>query len=326
MWRFHEPLYLLLLTVPAAWLWLRGRRRAAVGASTGSEMAALPPTLRVRLAGVLPWVWVLGMALLVLALARPRMGHSYREQITRGVDIMLVLDCSGSMASEDFKPRNRLWVAKDVVKDFIQRRPDDRLGMVVFSGQAFTQCPLTLDHGVLLTFVDRVELGMIEDGTAIGNALATAVDRLRRSDAKSRIVVLLTDGQNNRGEVAPLTAAQIAQTFGVKVYTVGVGTRGFAMMPVEDPVFGKRYVQTQVNIDEETLEAVAQRTGGRYFRATDAEKLKEIYGTIDQLEKTEVKTRERIDWSDRFAWFLIPGLALLLAVAFVEAAYLRRLP
>jgi len=326
MWRFHEPLYLLLLTVPAAWLWLRSRRRAAVGASTGTEMAGLPATLRVRLLKALPWVWVLGMALLVLALARPRMGHSYREQVTRGVDIMLVLDCSGSMASEDFKPHNRLWVAKDVVKDFIQRRPDDRLGLVVFSGQAFTQCPLTLDHGILLTFVDTVKLGMIEDGTAIGNALATAVDRLRRSDAKSRIVVLLTDGQNNRGEVAPLTAAQIAQTFGVKVYTVGVGTRGYAMMPVEDPVFGKRYVQTQVNIDEETLEAVAQRTGGRYFRATDAEKLKEIYGTIDQLEKTEVKVRERIDWNDRFAWFLVPGLALLLAVALLEATYLRRLP
>jgi Ca-activated chloride channel family protein len=297
-----------------------------VGASTGTVMAGLPETLRVRLMKALPWVWALGMVLLVLALARPRMGHAYREQVTRGVDIMLVLDCSGSMASEDFKPHNRLWVAKDVVKDFIQRRPDDRLGLVVFSGQAFTQCPLTLDHGILLTFVDAVELGMIEDGTAIGNALATAVDRLRRSDAKSRIVVLLTDGQNNRGEVAPLTAAQIAQTFGVKVYTVGVGTRGFAMMPVEDPVFGKRYVQTQVNIDEETLEAVAQRTGGRYFRATDAEKLKEIYGTIDQLEKTEVKVRERIDWSDRFAWFLVPGLALLLGVALLEATYLRRLP
>jgi Ca-activated chloride channel family protein len=326
MFRFHEPLYLLLLTVPAAWLWLRARRRAAMGASTGAQMAGLPGTLRVTAMKALPWAWALGMALLVLALARPRMGHSYREQVTRGVDIMLVLDCSGSMASEDFKPRNRLWVAKDVVKDFIERRPDDRLGLVVFSGQAFTQCPLTLDHGILLTFVDRVELGMIEDGTAIGNALATAVDRLRRSDAKSRIVVLLTDGQNNRGEVAPLTAAEIAKTFGVKVYTVGVGTRGFAMMPVEDPVFGKRYVQTQVNIDEETLEQVARRTGGRYFRATDAEKLKEIYGTIDQLEKTEVKTRERTDWNDRFAWFLIPGLALLLAVALIDAAYLRRLP
>lgn len=326
MFRFHEPLYFLLLIVPAAWLWLRGRRRSAVGASTGSVMAGLPETLRVRLLKALPWVWALGMALLVLALARPRMGHSYREQVTRGVDIMLVVDCSGSMASEDFKPHNRLWVAKDVVKDFIQRRPDDRLGLVVFSGQAFTQCPLTLDHGILLTFLDKVELGMIEDGTAIGNALATAVDRLRKSDAKSRIVVLLTDGQNNRGEVAPLTAAQIAQTFGVKVYTVGVGTRGFAMMPVEDPVFGRRYVQTQVNIDEETLEAVAQRTGGRYFRATDAEKLKEIYGTIDQLEKTEVKTRERTDWNDRFAWFLVPGLVLLLGAALLEAAVLRRLP
>jgi Ca-activated chloride channel family protein len=326
MFRFHEPLYFLLLTVPAAWLWLRARRRAAFGASTGGALAGLPPTWRVRLLAVLPWVWAIGMVLLVLALGRPRMGHSYREQVTRGVDIMLVVDCSGSMASEDFKPRNRLWVAKDVVKDFIQRRPDDRLGLVVFAGQAFTQCPLTLDHGVLLSFVDRVELGMIEDGTAIGNALATAVDRLRRSDAKSRIVVLLTDGQNNRGEVAPPTAAEIAKTFGVKVYTVGVGTRGFAMMPVDDPVFGKRYVQTQVNIDEETLEAVARKTGGRYFRATDAEKLKEIYGTIDQLEKTEVKTRERTDWTDRFAWFLIPGLALLLAAAFVEAALLGRLP
>ena len=326
MWRFHEPLYLLLILVPAAWLWLRARRRVAVGVSTGDAFAALPATWRIRLLAVLPWVWALAMVLLVLALARPRMGHAYREQVTKGVDIMLVLDCSGSMASEDFKPRNRLWVAKDVVKDFIQRRPDDRMGLVVFSGEAFTQCPLTLDHGILLTFVDRVELGMIEDGTAIGNALATAVDRLRKSDAKSRIVVLLTDGQNNRGEVAPLTAAEIAKTFGVKVYTVGVGTRGFAMMPVDDPVFGKRYVQTQVNIDEETLQKVADRTGGRYFRATDAEKLKEIYGTIDQLEKTEVKVRERTDWTDRYAWFLIPGLVLLLTLALAQATIARRLP
>ena len=293
MWTLHSPWALLLLAVPAACLWLQRRRRTHYGFSLGQALVQGPPSARVRLKRILPVLWAVAMALLCVALARPRSGITYEEYLTRGVDIVLTLDCSGSMLSEDFKPDNRLEVAKAVVKEFVQSRPSDRLGLVVFSGQAFTQCPLTLDHGILLTFLERVKVGLIEDGTAIGNALAISVDRLTKSDAKSRVIVLLTDGQNNRGEVDPLTAAEIARTFNIKVYTIGVGTRGFAMMPVDDPVFGKRYVQTQVNIDEDVLTKIAQKTGGKYFRATDPEKLKEIYQTIGSLEKS---TPNNITW------------------------------
>jgi Ca-activated chloride channel homolog len=326
VWMLHSPWALLLLAVPAAYLWMQGRRKAHYAFSLGSALVAAPASARVRFKRALPALWAAAMVLLCVALARPRSGVTYEEYLTRGVDIMLTLDCSGSMMSEDFKPDNRLAVAKAVVKDFVQSRPSDRLGLVVFSGQAFTQCPLTLDHGILLTFLDRVRTGMIEDGTAIGNALAISVDRLTKSDAKSKVIVLLTDGQNNRGEVDPLTAAEIARTFNIKVYTIGVGTRGFAMMPVDDPVFGKRYVQVQVDIDEDVLTKIAQKTGGKYFRATDADKLKEIYQTIGSLEKSEVKTRQQVSWNDHYRWFLIPGLVLLLAVVLADLTWLRSLP
>ena len=326
MWTLHSPWALLLLIIPAAYLWFHRRRKTHYGFSLGQALVQAPPSMRVRLKRVLPVLWALAMALLCVALARPRSGITYEEYLTRGVDIVLTLDCSGSMLSEDFKPDNRLAVAKAVVKEFVQSRPSDRLGLVVFSGQAFTQCPLTLDHGILLTFLERVRVGLIEDGTAIGNALAISVDRLTKSDAKSKVIVLLTDGQNNRGEVDPLTAAEIARTFNIKVYTIGVGTRGFAMMPVDDPVFGKRYVQMPVNIDEDVLTKIAQKTGGKYFRATDPEKLKEIYQTIGSMEKSEVKTRQQISWNDHYRWFLVPGLALLLAVVLADLTFLRSLP
>jgi len=326
VWTLHSPWALLLLIIPAAYLWFHRRRKTHYGFSLGQALVQAPPSMRVRLKRVLPVLWALAMALLCVALARPRSGITYEEYLTRGVDIVLTLDCSGSMLSEDFKPDNRLAVAKAVVKEFVQSRPSDRLGLVVFSGQAFTQCPLTLDHGILLTFLERVRVGLIEDGTAIGNALAISVDRLTKSDAKSKVIVLLTDGQNNRGEVDPLTAAEIARTFNIKVYTIGVGTRGFAMMPVDDPVFGKRYVQMPVNIDEDVLTKIAQKTGGKYFRATDPEKLKEIYQTIGSMEKSEVKTRQQISWNDHYRWFLVPGLALLLAVVLADLTFLRSLP
>lgn len=326
MWTLHSPWALLLLVIPASYLWFHRRRRIHYGFSLGQALVQAPPSVRVRLKRALPILWALAMALLCVALAWPRSGITYEEYLTRGVDIVLTLDCSGSMLSEDFKPDNRLAVAKAVVKEFVQSRPSDRLGLVVFSGQAFTQCPLTLDHGILLTFLERVKVGLIEDGTAIGNALAISVDRLTKSDAKSKVIVLLTDGQNNRGEVDPLTAAEIARTFNIKVYTIGVGTRGFAMMPVDDPIFGKRYVQMQVNIDEDVLTKIAQKTGGRYFRATDPEKLKEIYRTIGSMEKSEVKTRQQVSWNDHYRWFLVPGLALLLAVVLADLTFLRSLP
>jgi Ca-activated chloride channel family protein len=320
MWMLHSPWALLLLVVPAWILYEQRRRKTHYAFSLGTSLVKIPPTPRVRLKQILPFVWAAGMVLLTVALARPRSGVTYEEYLTKGVDIVLTLDCSGSMLSEDFKPNNRLHVAKAVVKEFVQSRPNDRLGLVVFAGQAFTQCPLTLDHGILLTFLDKVEVGLIED------ALAISVDRLTKSDAKSKVIVLLTDGQNNRGEVDPLTAAAIAQTFGIKVYTIGVGTKGYAMMPVDDPVFGKRYMQVQVNIDEDVLTKIAQKTGGRYFRATDPEKLKEIYATIGSLEKSEVKTRQQTSWNDHYRWFLVPGLLILLGAVLADLTFLRSLP
>jgi Ca-activated chloride channel homolog len=322
----HSPWALLLLVLPAWILFEQRRRKTHYAFSLGASLAADPPTPRVRLKRVLPYVWAAGMVLLAVALARPRSGVTYEEYQTKGVDIILTLDCSGSMLSEDFKPDNRLEVAKSVVKDFVKSRPSDRLGLVVFSGEAFTQCPLTLDHGILLTFLEKVQVGLIEDGTAIGNALAISVDRLTKSDAKSKVIVLLTDGQNNRGEVDPLTAAQIAATFGVKVYTIGVGTKGYAMMPVEDSVFGKRYVQMRVDIDEDVLTKIAQKTGGKYFRATDSDTLKDIYKTIGSLEKSEVKTRQQVSWNDHYRWFLVPGLLLLLCAVLADLTFLRSLP
>ncbi len=266
------------------------------------------------------------MILIVIALARPQSGHSYTEYLTKGVDIVLTLDCSGSMQSEDFKPHNRLYVAKEVVSDFVRSRPNDRLGLVVFAGQAFTQCPLTLDHGILLTFLEKITTGMIEDGTAIGNAIAVAVDRLKSSDAKSRVIVLLTDGNNNKGEVDPLTAAGIAKTFGIKIYTIAVGIRGMAMMPVDDPIFGRRYVQVRVDIDEDILTRIAEQTGGRYFRATDPETLKEIYQTIGSLEKSTVKTKHYTTWNDMYLPFLIAGLAMLFLTVLLDLTVFRSLP
>ncbi|HPR65200.1 MAG TPA: VWA domain-containing protein [Thermoanaerobaculia bacterium] len=326
MIHFHNPLFFLLLLLPAAYFYLRRRRSSAYLTSTASFFSRFPSSTRSSLYPILHGGWILSMILIVIALARPQSGHSYTEYLTKGVDIVLTLDCSGSMQSEDFKPHNRLYVAKEVVSDFVRSRPNDRLGLVVFAGQAFTQCPLTLDHGILLTFLEKITTGMIEDGTAIGNAIAVAVDRLKSSDAKSRVIVLLTDGNNNKGEVDPLTAAGIAKTFGIKIYTIAVGIRGMAMMPVDDPIFGRRYVQVRVDIDEDILTRIAEQTGGRYFRATDPETLKEIYQTIGSLEKSTVKTKHYTTWNDMYLPFLIAGLAMLFLTVLLDLTVFRSLP
>lgn len=326
MWHFHTPLAFLLLPLPFILFYLQKKRRSAYKLSTGFALQGVPATWRTRMAAVVPFFWLIGHLLLITALARPQKGRTFREYQTKGIDIVLVLDCSGSMLSEDFKPKNRFFVAKAVLEEFIRARPHDRLGLVVFAGEAFTQCPLTLDHGILLTLLKRAHVGMMEDGTAIGNAVATAIARLRKSSAKSKVIILTTDGKNNRGEIDPLTAAEIAKTFGIKIYTVGVGIRGYAMMPVEDPLLGKRYVQVRVDIDEDTLKAMAQKTGGQYYRATDPEKLKEIYHTINALEKSTVKVKEYAEWRDHYPPLLFSGMVLVLGVVFVELAILRRFP
>jgi Ca-activated chloride channel family protein len=230
------------------------------------------------------------------------------------------------MKTEDFKPKNRLEAAKEVVAEFIATRPHDRLGMVVFAARAITKCPLTLDHDILLTLLDDVHIGSIEDGTAIGTALATSVNRLKDSQAESRIIILLTDGVNNRGEIDPLTAAELAKTFGIKTYTVGAGTEGYAPYPFEDPMYGTVYRDILVEIDEETLEKIADVTGGQYFRATDAESLAEVYKEIDAMEKTEIEQKQYVRYTELAPYFMAVALGLLILETGLSRTRLQRFP
>ena len=257
------------------------------------------------------WIRALGLVVLTLALARPQEGVRESEISGRGVDIVLSLDISSSMRAEDFQPDNRLSVAKAVAENFVHNRRRDRVGVVAFAATAFTQCPLTLNHGSLTELLSRLQFGMVEDGTAIGMGLATAVNRLRESTAKSKVVILLTDGVNNRGAVDPLTAAELARAIGVRVYTIGVGTTGMAPFPVDDPVFGRRYQQMKVEIDEETLLAIAERTGGRYFRAKDTQALTAVYREIDRLEKSDIKDVQYQEYVDRGPLLCAIAFALL---------------
>jgi len=269
------------------------------------------------------------MALFILALARPQSGIKSTEISTEGVDIMLCLDTSGSMQALDFKESGnrvpRLQVVKRVVNDFIKGRKNDRIGMVVFGQEAFTQCPLTLDYGVLLSFLEKVEIGMAGDSTAIGSALAVCVKRLKDLQSKSKVIILLTDGRHNAGSVTPLTAADIAKSFNIKIYTIGVGTEGEAPFLV-DSFFGKQYVYQKVDLDEDTLKDVANRTAGKYFRATNTEALENIYRQIDAMEKTEVKLKEYMEYEELFVWFLVPGLVLLLLEILLANTRLRTIP
>jgi Ca-activated chloride channel family protein len=328
--RLAHPYYLLLLLlIPGLiWWWLR-RHRALTAGLVYSDTGLIRPAQRSKpaLQRYLPSI-LRGAALFlfILALARPQSGRHGEEILTEGIDIVLCLDISSSMKAEDFKPRNRLHVAKERAADFISGRKTDRIGMVVFAAKSLTQCPLTLDRDILLDFLERVEIGMIEDGTAIGLGLGTSINRLRDSEAESKVIVLLTDGINNRGQIDPVTAARMAAAFGIRIYTIGAGTRGTAPYPVEDRFFGRRYVQMPVEIDEETLTEIAGITGGHYFRATDAEGLKEIFGRIDRMEKTLVKTRQYVEYSEKFHYALVPALFLQIAEMALARTVLRKLP
>lgn len=327
--RLADLWFLLLLAFIPLYLWLtifHRRKEASIRYSDLGNVRKVKGTRSVRYRRVLIFLRGLALSLMVVALARPQAGRKSEEILTKGIDIVLTLDVSTSMRAEDFKPNNRLWVAKEVAKDFIRGRRNDRIGLVIFAGKSFTQCPLTLDYGVLLDFLDRVEIGMVEDGTAIGMGLATAINRLRESQAKSKVVILLTDGRNNRGEIDPVTAAKAAQPLGIKIYTIGAGKRGSAPYPIEDPIFGKRYVRLPVEIDEKTLEEVARTTGGRYFRATDAQKLSAIYEEISQMEKTKIKTREYMEYSERFGRFLFPALLFLMIEIVLANTRFRKIP
>jgi Ca-activated chloride channel family protein len=282
------------------------------------------------------WRWlpaalrVTALALLVVALARPQLGKAATQIFTEGIDIMLAVDISGSMLAEDFQVdgqrANRLEAVKSVVRRFLERRPGDRVGLVLFGARPYTQSPLTLDHGWLVKNLERAHVGMIEDGTAVGSGLATAVNRLEASDAKSKIVILLTDGQNNAGKVPPLVAAETAKTLGYRVYTIGAGTRGSAPFPQTD-AFGRRvYVSMPVDIDEDTLRRVADITGGRYFRATDTPALEQIYDEIDRLEKSPQQGLQYLEYHELYVWLALPALLLLAAEAVLTQTWLRVLP
>jgi Ca-activated chloride channel family protein len=271
----------------------------------------------------------LSIMLLVTALARPQAGTTSTEVLTEGIDIMLCLDTSGSMQALDFiwqdEHQNRLQVVKRVVHDFIKGRNNDRIGMVVFGAEAFTQCPLTLDYGVLLSFLDRVEIGMAGDATAIGSALSVCVKRLKDLQSKSKVVIMLTDGRNNTGSIDPETAAGMARTFGIKVYTVGVGTEGKVPFLV-DTIIGKQAVYQRVDLDEAILKKIAGITGGTYFKATNTEALAEIYRQIDQMEKTTIETKEYTEYRELFHPFLLCGLAFLLLEVVLTNTRLRKIP
>jgi Ca-activated chloride channel family protein len=307
-------LFLLLLIPLLVWRYLRRIRQGQGSLQYASTVSleGVRPAWTVRIRHVLFGISMLALALAVIAMARPRKGTRSEEVLTEGVDIIIALDASGSMAAEDFEPRNRFFVAKMVVERFVEDLRHDRMGLVVFAARAFTRCPLTLDYGVLRNVVENAELGTIEDGTAIGTALATCLNRLRGSKAKSKVIILVTDGVNNRGEIQPMDAAQIARTLGVKVYTVGVGSSGIARVPVDDPVYGRIYADLQVEIDEESLKQIAKITNGLYYRATDRPSLEKIFEDIGRLEKTKIKVKTYTHYDERFLDFLFPALALVL--------------
>jgi len=263
--------------------------------------------------------------LLILGMARPQLGNAEREISAEGINIMLVLDISSSMRAVDFKP-NRLEAAKRVAADFVKDRISDRIGLVVFAGESFLQCPMTIDYDVLTNFIKQVEIiDERYDGTAIGMALANAINRLRDTPGKESVIILLSDGRNNAGELDPLTAANLAKTYGIKVYTIGAGKEGEALYPF-DTQFGQRLMPVRVDIDEKSLREIAQMTGGKYFRAEDEQSLATIYQEISQMEKTEYQVKEYTNWRELFPWFLLPAFGLLLGERILEATILRRLP
>lgn len=304
---------LLLIPILLAWYILRNRKLQGTIKITSITSFSDVKTNLLRHSTIA--LRCLGLAALITAIARPQTSLSWQNVTTEGIDIIIALDISGSMLAEDFNP-NRLEASKDVAMDFISERPNDRIGLVIYGGESFTQCPLTSDHDVLLNLFGGIQNGMIEDGTAIGMGLATAVNRLKDSEAKSKVVILLTDGSNNSGSIPPVTAAEIAREFGVRVYTVGVGSMGEARMPFQDQFGRIQYQNVPVRIDEKTLEDIASIADGKYFRATDKNKLENIYKEIDKLEKSKINVTDYKKKSEHF-WPFASLVALLLLLEFL---------
>ncbi len=327
--RFEDPWFLLLLLFLPIMVWQERRTVTAVHYSSLTALKMVRSHRSEVMATIPSFLRFIAITLFIVAFARPQEGHKKTEILSEGVDIVLALDTSGSMRALDFKkddePVTRLTVVKDVVAEFIDGRKTDRMGMVVFGGEAFTQCPLTLDHDILFSFLDKLKIGMAGDATAIGSAIGISIKRLKDLKSKSKVIILLTDGRNTAGKITPLQAVELAKTFGIKIYTVGVGKRGKAPFLV-DSLFGKRLIYQNVDIDEKTLTKISEMTDAKYFRATDLESLKDIYEQIDQLETSEVRVLDHSEYTEMFHYFLIPGLFLLLTEVIISNSILRRIP
>jgi len=326
--RFADPEYLwLLLLIPAVitWYWYR-LRHYSVPMQMSSTVVFKQATLgwkhyaRYALFGLR----MIAVGMLILALARPQTSMNRQDISVEGIDIMLATDISSTMLAEDLRP-NRLEAAKEVAVEFISSRPDDRIGLVVFSGESFTQCPLTSNHALLINLYKDINFGMIDDGTAIGDGLATAVNRLKESKAKSKVIILLTDGINNMGSIDPQSAAEIADLYGIRIYTIGVGTMGTALFPVRTPV-GTQYQRMEVKIDEALLQKISAMTNGKYFRATNKQKLQEVYKEIDRLEKSKIDVTEFSRKKEEFLPFVIFALLLLTLEFIVRFAVIKLVP
>lgn len=326
--QFANPiyLYLLLLIVPlVVWYIIRiSKTQATFKMASTNAFEGQKKGLKVYLRHLPFLLRMIILALLIITIARPQAIDSWEKSETQGIDIMLALDISGSMLAQDLQP-NRLEAVKKVAAEFITDRKNDNIGLVIFAGETFTQCPMTTDHKVLLNLLNEVDFGMIEDGTAIGLGLANSVNRLKDSESKSKIVILLTDGSNNRGQIAPMTAADLAKSYGIRVYTIGAGTKGTAPTPVQTP-FGIRMQNMPVDIDEDILADIANLTGGKYFRAVDNESLREIYHEIDQLEKYLVSVQNVSRKQELFLPFAILALALTLVELVLRRTWLRGIP
>ncbi len=316
----------IIIALMIAWYLLRGRKATATISVSGFEgFGDRSAGLRAHLRHLLFALRILALALLIIALARPQSTNRWEKVTSEGIDIVMAIDISGSMRAMDFKP-DRLEAAKEVGMEFVASRPDDRFGLVVFAGESFTQCPLTTDQAVVTNFLNELDFDMVEDGTAIGMGLATAVNRIKDSKTESKVIILLTDGVNNRGEIGPVTAAELAATYGIRVYTIGVGSRGTAPFPAQD-MFGRKVVQQmEVEIDEEVLKKIAVLTNGKYFRATDNNKLREIYSEIDTMEKTQMDVKQFSKKKDEYFPLLLLAIILLGLEIILRYTVFRTIP
>ena len=317
-------LFLLLILMIAWYIWQQKKMGASIQFSSNMGFAKIPKSWKYYFRHSVFVILLSSMSFLILALARPQSSNSWQNVTTEGIDIVIALDISSSMLAMDFQP-NRIEAAKDVATQFISGRPNDKIGLVIFSGESFTQCPLTTDHATVINLFRNIESGMIEDGTAIGNGLATAVSRLKESNAISKVIILLTDGVNNRGEIAPVTAAELAKTFGIRVYTVGIGTIGTAPYPMQTP-FGVQVRDMKVEIDEPTLQKIAETTDGKYFRATNNTSLTEIYKEIDKLEKSKIDVKEYSKKEEQYLKYALAGAFLLLLSMLLKTTIFRNIP